>query len=152
MARFLIGLSASSFRSARFCLPKFPALLHWIKPSQSRRPSVEGWRVTRRSAFVRRLFAAGGLEGIESPALADSEAATAAFAESGAQVAVLCAGDGHLAVEVAARLKERSARRVLLASHDEGEMRTAAIDGFVFDGCDIIDVLRSTLVELGVLR
>lgn len=106
---------------------------------------------TARLAFAANLFQAGGIETASEPAPVDAESVAGAFARSGARIACLCASDtvyGEQAAAVAAALKSAGAVRVLLAGKP-GERReeftAAGVDGFVFAGCDAVEVLSSAL-------
>lgn len=106
---------------------------------------------TARLAFAANLFQAGGIETVNEPAPVDAESVAGAFARSGARIACLCASDavyGEQAAAVAAALKSAGAVRVLLAGKP-GERReeftAAGVDGFVFAGCDAVEVLSSAL-------
>ncbi len=95
-------------------------------------------------AFIRRLFAAGGLEAVDGGVVADSGGAAEAFAEAQAEAAaILAAGDAGVDTlgELATELGRRGARAVYLAG-DPRERRdalaAAGVDGFVHDGCDVV--------------
>ena len=85
---------------------------------------------------------------------ADSEAA--AFAASGAAIAVICSSD-ELYVEfvprLAEKLKQAGARSVLVAGRPgdhEQAWRAAGVDRFIFVSCDVLATLRELLREEGV--
>ena len=104
---------------------------------------------TARASFATNLFQAAGIETVRSGTSTDPAEIAAAFTASGATVACLCAGDklyAEHAEPVAAALREAGATRVWLA----GKGEYADVDGYVYAGCDAIDVLRGTLTELGV--
>ncbi len=114
---------------------------------------------TARASFAANLFQAGGIETVRAgdPSSAAPAAGTstdpaeiaAAFSASGATVACLCSTDklyADHADAVAAALKAAGATRVWLA----GKGQYATVDGHVHAGCDAVDVLRTTLTELGV--
>jgi methylmalonyl-CoA mutase len=105
---------------------------------------------TARSGFAGNLFQAGG---IETPSGGGTPGEIAeAFGASGSTVACLCAADKTYAeqgAEVAAALREAGAQQVLLAGKP-GTLDAAAVDGYVYAGCDAIEVLTSTLEKLGV--
>lgn len=101
-----------------------------------------------RAGFATNLFQAGGLAtptGDGSPAeLAE------AFRASGTTIACLCSSDKVYAAEAegaAAALTEAGATTVLLAGQAKD---IPGIGGHVYAGCDAIEVLTSTLDELGV--
>ncbi|WP_018682415.1 methylmalonyl-CoA mutase family protein [Actinokineospora enzanensis] len=106
---------------------------------------------TARASFAANLFQAGGIETPNGGVLTDPETAVTRFAESGATIACLCGSErsyGELAGPVARALKAAGATRVLLAGKPSADH--ADVDGFVFTGCDALDVLRVTLETLGV--
>ncbi|PPK69746.1 methylmalonyl-CoA mutase family protein [Actinokineospora auranticolor] len=105
---------------------------------------------TARATFAANLFQAGGIETPDGGVLTDAETAAARFTESGATVACLCGAErsyGELAAPVARALKAAGAATVLLAGKPSD---VEGVDGFVFTGCDALDVLRTTLETLGV--
>ncbi|PXY32331.1 methylmalonyl-CoA mutase family protein [Prauserella muralis] len=102
---------------------------------------------TGRATFAANLLQAGGIEPVNPGATDD---VVAAFAASGATVACLCGSDAayaEQAADVAARLREAGATRVLLAGKP-GEY--PGVDAVVHIGCDALAVLTATLDELGV--
>ncbi|MFI0776720.1 methylmalonyl-CoA mutase family protein [Streptomyces sp. NPDC021212] len=111
---------------------------------------------TARASFAANLFQAGGIEAVQEPATVDAESVAEAFAASGASVACLCSSDtvyAEQAVAVAERLKAAGAARVLLAGRPgtlQAEYERAGVDGFVFAGCDAVEVLSSALDIMGV--
>ncbi|MFB9907071.1 methylmalonyl-CoA mutase small subunit [Allokutzneria oryzae] len=112
---------------------------------------------TARSTFAGNLFQAGGIRTPDAGPGTDPAAIARSFADSGAEVACLCGHDkayAELAGPVARALKEAGARTVLLAGKP-GERAAsdaeAGIDGYVFAGCDALDVLRTTLSQAGAL-
>jgi Methylmalonyl-CoA mutase, N-terminal domain/subunit len=106
---------------------------------------------TARATFAANLFQAGGIATVESGPGTDPAQIAAAFRASGAAVACLCSSDplyGEHAAAVAAALREAGARRIWLAGRDGYD----GVDGNVYAGCDAIDVLETTLDDLGVTR
>jgi methylmalonyl-CoA mutase len=88
-----------------------------------------------RVSFATNLFNAGGLRVVVG--------APEDFADSGARVACLCSSDGGYAAhaeEAVAELRAAGARHIWLA----GRTETEGVDGYVFAGCDALDVLRTT--------
>ncbi|GAA1770683.1 methylmalonyl-CoA mutase subunit beta [Nonomuraea bangladeshensis] len=88
-----------------------------------------------RLAFARGLFEAGGVETVTGT--------PADFAASGAVVACLCAADRRYA-DAAALLRRAGARWIWLAGRD----RHDGVDAHLYAGCDVLDVLRTTLSEV----
>lgn len=98
-------------------------------------------------AFVRRLFAVGGVESIEGGAFPAEDVASAGqrFAESQADAAVILAG-AATDEGLASGLKKLGAAAVFLAcrpGEHETDLRDAGVDGFVYDGCDVPALLAS---------
>lgn len=112
---------------------------------------------TARAGFSRGFFEAGGFEVIESKPLTDARAAAAAFAESGANIAVLCSTDDRYATSVAdfgPAIKHAGARTIVLAGNPadrEHEYRNAHVDRFIYLKCDVLGTLTALLAEEGVL-
>jgi methylmalonyl-CoA mutase len=107
---------------------------------------------TARAGFAANLFQAGGIETINPGATGD---VVTAFSESGAAVACVCGSDrsyAEQAAEVATALKEAGAAAVLLAGKpaDAAGAVNGAVTGFVYTGCDALEVLTGTLETLGV--
>ncbi|BCB90093.1 methylmalonyl-CoA mutase subunit beta [Phytohabitans suffuscus] len=97
---------------------------------------------TARTAFAANLFAAGGIATVTGPA--------EDFAASGARIACLCSSDrayAEGAAPAAAALAAAGARRVWLAGRPAGY---EAVDSYLHSGCDAVEVLETTLRELGV--
>ena len=111
---------------------------------------------TARSTFAANLFQAGGLATPESGPGTDPAQIAAAFTASGAKVACLCSSDriyAESAAPVAEALRAAGATRVWLAGKPGSRAESdaaAGIDGYVFTGCNAVEVLRTTLAEAGV--
>ncbi|WP_413802847.1 methylmalonyl-CoA mutase small subunit [Streptomyces iranensis] len=111
---------------------------------------------TARASFASNLFQAGGIEAVHEPVTVTAETVTEAFTASGARVACLCSSDKLYAEEAAAvaeRLKAAGAARVYLAGRPgahRDEYERAGVDGYVFAGCDAVEVLSSALDTMGV--
>lgn len=115
---------------------------------------------TARATFAKNLFEAGGIvapvgDGTPKGAGTDLDAMVAAFRASGARAACLCSSDELYTSEAnaaAAALKAAGARHLWLAGRpaDEAALRAAGIDGFVFAGSDMLDVLRDAHRKLGL--
>jgi len=107
---------------------------------------------TTRATFAANLFQAGGVETVPAgPNLSPDELAEA-FRASGAKVAVLCSTDKIYATDgeaAAAALAAAGATRVWLAGK-KGTLPN--VDHHVFSGCDAVEVLTTTLDDLGVAR
>ncbi|MFB9431518.1 methylmalonyl-CoA mutase small subunit [Streptoalloteichus tenebrarius] len=111
---------------------------------------------TARATFAANLFQAGGIETPTSGATADPGEIATAFTASGATVACLCSSDkvyAESAAPVARALKAAGAIRIWLAGKPgerAGSDAESGVDGYLFAGCDALDVLRTTLRDLGV--
>jgi len=111
---------------------------------------------TARATFSKNFFEAGGIQALGNNGFADPAAAAEAFKASGARIAILCGSDALYetdAVPFAAALKQAGAQHLFLAGNP-GERRQdyeqAGIDEFISVGIDVLAVLKSTLVRLGV--
>ncbi len=94
---------------------------------------------TARLTFAANLFQAGGLATPSGDGAAEL---------GGATVACICGSDKDYAgaAALAAELREAGATRVWLAGRPE--LAVEGVDGYVFAGCDAVDVLTTTLDEL----
>ena len=112
---------------------------------------------TARASFSKNFFEAGGFEVIGNNGFQNAEDATAAFAQSGATIAVICSSDKlypDFIPQVVPKLKAAGARSVVVAGYpgaNESEWRTAGVDRFIFIKCDVLATLRDMLREEGVL-
>ncbi|MFF5444217.1 methylmalonyl-CoA mutase small subunit [Streptomyces sp. NPDC012888] len=108
---------------------------------------------TARATFAANLFQAGGIEAVHDPVSVDPDTAGAAFAASGAAMAVLCSSDAlyaEQAAPVAEALRAAGATTVFLAGRPGSA--DGAVDEYVFAGCDAVAVLSSVLDRMGVAR
>lgn len=99
---------------------------------------------TARATFAGNLFQAGGLE-------TPSGDGVEGFADAGTTVACICGTDKDYASEAAGlvkELKEAGATSVWLAG--KPDLAVDGVDGYVFAGCDALDVLRTVHEQLGV--
>ncbi|MEM7587247.1 MAG: methylmalonyl-CoA mutase family protein [Acidobacteriota bacterium] len=99
--------------------------------------------------FVRRLLAAAGIEGFECSDI------DAALEDASWNLVALCgvdARDPARVGELATRFRELGTRRIWVA-HDGGDQPSAfeeaGIDAFVYEGCDVLALLRESLEALG---
>jgi len=102
-----------------------------------------------RVSFAEGVFGSGGIETVTSSPATDPDAVAEEFAASGGAVACLCSSDALYAEHasaVAQALREAGAVRVWLA----GRGRYDDVDGNLYAGCDVLDVLRTTLADLEV--
>jgi methylmalonyl-CoA mutase len=99
---------------------------------------------TARASFAGNLFQAGGLA---TPA-GDG---TTGFADASTTVACICGTDkdyAEAAAGLAKELREAGATQVWLAG--KPDLAIDGVDGYVFAGCDAVDVLRTVHEQLGV--
>ncbi|MFI9452873.1 methylmalonyl-CoA mutase family protein [Amycolatopsis sp. NPDC052450] len=102
---------------------------------------------TARASFAANLFQAGGIEAVNPGAPQDI---IAEFRASGTKIACLCGSNTSYAEEadnVAKALKEAGATSVLLAGKPGDH---PDVSGYLFTGCDALEILTGTLNELGV--
>ncbi|MGY1735229.1 methylmalonyl-CoA mutase subunit beta [Geodermatophilus sp. SYSU D00684] len=101
-------------------------------------------RHTARASFAGNLFQAGG---VATPA-ADG---ASGFADAGTTVACICGTDADYAesaAALAAELRAAGATHVWLAGRPS--LGVDGVDGYVYAGCDALDVLRTVHEQLGV--
>lgn len=106
---------------------------------------------TARATFAANLFAAGGIEAVNPGATASTADVVAAYLRSHTSVACLCGTDlayEEQADEVAAALRKAGATRVLLAGKPSDAY--TGVDGFIYAGCNALEVLTATLEHLEV--
>ncbi|WP_324274301.1 methylmalonyl-CoA mutase family protein [Blastococcus brunescens] len=99
-------------------------------------------RHTARATFAGNLFQAGGLE---TPTGDGAEG----FADAGTTVACICGTDKDYASDAAClakELKAAGATQVWLAG--KPDLAVDGVDGYLFAGCDALDVLRTVHAEL----
>jgi methylmalonyl-CoA mutase len=110
-----------------------------------------------RSNYARDFFEAGGFEPVDNDGFTDAQAAATAFAASGAQIAVICSTDARYATDVeqvAPKLRAAAAKTVVLAGNpggNEARYRSAGVDQFIFIKCNVLEILRSLLHQVGAL-
>lgn len=115
---------------------------------------------TRRDFGAREGFTSNVFQvaGIATPLIEGATPGNVASQVNGARVAVLCSNAkmyADLAVPVAKALKDAGVTKVLLAGNikEIGDAdATGLIDGTVFAGMDVVELLESTLDELGVAK
>src|SRR4051794_10812289 len=101
-------------------------------------------RHTARATFAANLFQAGGLE---TPAGDGAEGLAAA----GTTVACICGTDkdyAESAAQLTGELKAAGATQVWLAG--KPALGVDGVDGYLYAGCDALDVLRTVFQQLGV--
>ena len=95
---------------------------------------------TARAGFARNLLQAGGIEPVEAGPTETVSDVTAAYADAGTTVAVLCSTDtlyAERAAETVAALREAGATHVLLAGRSDLD----GLDGTLHAGCDALAVI-----------
>ncbi|MEO1198744.1 MAG: methylmalonyl-CoA mutase family protein [Pseudomonadota bacterium] len=109
-----------------------------------------------RATWTKNLFAAGGLDApFGDTGFATPDDAVAAANDAGAWLTVLCGSDAAYADQaeaVAAALSEINCT-VWLAGRPgpmEEALKAAGVSGFLFAGCDMLDMLRAAHRVLGV--
>ncbi|MDX2117584.1 MAG: methylmalonyl-CoA mutase family protein [Planctomycetota bacterium] len=109
-----------------------------------------------RTNYARGFFEAGGFDVKTTDGGTDPATLTAAFAASGASIAVICSSDAKYAEFVgtlAPKLHAAGARTVVLAGNpgpNEAAYRDAGVDRFIFVRCDVVKTLRELLEQEGV--
>jgi len=110
-----------------------------------------------RKTYAKNFFEAGGFEVLARETKCDVDASAAAFAQSGAKIAVICSTDKQYATcvaQLAPKLKQAGARTVVLAGNPgarEAAYRAARVDRFIFLKCDVLETLSSLLRDEGAL-
>jgi methylmalonyl-CoA mutase len=111
---------------------------------------------SKRAAFAKNFFEAGGIEAHSSDGFLKSSALPNAFKASGAPIACLCSSNEiymREAEAAAAALKKAGAKAVFLAGFAgeyEAAWRKAGIDDFVFAGCNVLAALQQVHATLGL--
>ncbi|MGW9208745.1 methylmalonyl-CoA mutase family protein [Embleya sp. NPDC055664] len=108
---------------------------------------------TARAGFAANLFAAGGIATVEAGTTEGDESAAEAivarWTEAGRPATVVLTSSeklyATLAAPVAAALRAAGAGRILLAGQ---KAHGADVDGYVYSGCDALDVLHTTYDNL----
>lgn len=106
-----------------------------------------------REGFTANLFQVGGIETVVAEGAAPEDFARQ-LKETGCTIAVLCSSAKVYAdqgVAVAEALRAAGAEQVLVAGQikELGEGGEAAVDGNVFDGMNVVELLTNTLNKLG---
>jgi methylmalonyl-CoA mutase len=103
---------------------------------------------TARATFAKSFFETGGIEAVDTEGFTDPAALSAAFKASGAALACLCSSDkvyAGQAVAAAGALQAAGAMHIYLAGRpreQEGALRAAGVNNFVFAGGDALTVLQ----------
>lgn len=112
-------------------------------------------RHTARASFIQNLVGVGGFGAVHGPSSESVADATAAFAESGAKVAVVCGADEDYAqlAEPLVRALSEAGARVYLAGRPgdlEAPLTKAGLAGALAFGDDISAHLRQLLADHGI--
>ncbi len=122
---------------------------------------------TVRATYTTNFFEAGGFEVITNNGFVGdnrddfegaARKAAQAFADSGANIAVICSSDviyPNMVPAVTPELKKAGARTVILAGHPGENKETydqAGVDRYIYISCDVLTTLRELLDEEGVLK
>jgi methylmalonyl-CoA mutase len=103
---------------------------------------------TARATFAKSFFETGGIEAIDSEGYSGPAAPVTAFKASGAALACLCSSDkiyAEQATAAAKALQAAGARYIYLAGRpgeQEGSLRAAGVNGFIFAGGDALAALQ----------
>ncbi|MCY1708527.1 methylmalonyl-CoA mutase family protein [Pannonibacter sp. SL95] len=111
---------------------------------------------TARATWTKNVFEAGGLRTPGGDEVEDIQALVTAFRTSGARIACLVSSDriyAESAVEAASLLKDAGAETLLLAGKPgelEASLRAAGVTTFLYEGCDVLDLLKDIHARLGL--
>lgn len=112
---------------------------------------------TARATFAKNFFEVAGIETLSTPGYSDAESCANAFAESGAEVAVICSADPiyeQMVGSVAPALKAKGCKRLFLAGNPgakKDEYMAAGVDDFIALGGNVLQQTSDTLALLGVI-
>ncbi|WP_106751915.1 methylmalonyl-CoA mutase family protein [Pannonibacter carbonis] len=111
---------------------------------------------TARATWTRNVLEAGGLRTPGGEEVEDIQALAEAFTASGARIACLVSSDriyADSAISAAEALKSAGAETLLLAGKPgelEADLRAAGVTTFLYEGCDILDLLKDIHARLGL--
>jgi len=112
---------------------------------------------TGRATWAKNFFEAGGIQAIDSPGFENVDTLVDAFRDSGAVIACLCGHDEDYAVlaELAEKLRTCGAAAVYIVGTPDtsqalGEADARAVQDVLFEGCDVLGILRQAHVLLKV--
>jgi methylmalonyl-CoA mutase len=104
---------------------------------------------TARASFARNFFEAGGIVAATNDGFASNEDMLAAYKDSGARLACLCASDDVYAVgavKAAETLRAAGIKHIYLAGRPgdlEVALRAAGVGTFIYVGCDVVATLAA---------
>lgn len=111
---------------------------------------------TAAAAYARNFLAAGGIDATTGKGGSDTVEIAKEFQASGAEVAVICsdkAGLAEFGADVAKALSKSGGREVFVVGRPvDAEPPMDAVDGYMYDGCDVEAVLRGILERMGILQ
>lgn len=111
---------------------------------------------TARATWTRNVLEAGGLRTPGGEETQDIQALAEAFTASGARIACLVSSDriyADSAISAAEALKSAGAETLLLAGKPgelEASLRAAGVTTFLYEGCDVLDLLKDIHARLGL--
>jgi len=111
-------------------------------------------RFTAAATYARNFMAAGGIDAVVGDGGTDAGAIAAAFRSSGLEIAVICSDAPGLkehGTAVAEALSGAGARELFIVGRPGGEAPVAGVKGFLYEGCDVLTVLRGLMERMGVL-
>ena len=112
-------------------------------------------KFTTAVTYARNFLAAGGIDAVQGPEDADTDAIVEAFGASGAAVAVICSSASDVierAPDLAKALSAAGARDVYIVGRSGTEQPDAApISAYLHDGCDMPALLREMMTRMEVL-
>ncbi|MGI9524830.1 MAG: methylmalonyl-CoA mutase family protein [Hyphomicrobiaceae bacterium] len=109
-----------------------------------------------RAMWTENLLAIAGIEAVRSEGASESGAVGRVFATSGCHVACICGADDayHLLADATVQaLKTAAASHVYIVGRpgaQEGSLRSSGVDGFLYDGIDVISTLQMLQCNLGI--
>jgi methylmalonyl-CoA mutase len=105
-------------------------------------------------SYTRNLLAAGGIEAETGDGGSDPAAIAKAFQRSGADIAVICsdkAGYREIGADLAGALAKAGARKIYVAGRPPEDDSAVGVKGFLYEGCDVVTMLRDMLQAMGIL-
>jgi methylmalonyl-CoA mutase len=109
---------------------------------------------TARATFAKNFFEAGGIEALGGEG--DAQALASVFSATGTALACLCSTDAvyeREAPAAAQALKTAGAKHIYLVgrpSERESAFKSAGVQSFIYDGCDVLATLRHAYDILGI--
>jgi methylmalonyl-CoA mutase len=109
---------------------------------------------TARATFAKNFFEAGGIEALGGEG--DAQALASVFSATGTALACLCSTDAvyeREAPAAAQALKTAGAKHIYLVGRPgerESAFKSAGVQSFIYDGCDVLATLRHAYDILGI--